>query len=125
MSQYYETATLEAQEALEDPLLRVEYNERSNQYEVLKWVPKGCDGGYYAFQMAFDQWDGRAIEALRKGRPDRWTPEQVQAHMRENKYQADKKMALAKDDFKTQFRKMIVRLAKEPKYFYLKEGVQK
>jgi hypothetical protein len=123
MSQYYESATLELQEALNDKSLIVEYNERTKQYEVLQRHQSGCNGEYHTVVTAFDEWDGRAILALRAGSPDQWTPEKVIAKLKENRYKVDKKTAEQTQDFQNQFKKMIIQMAKEPKYFYTKVGV--
>lgn len=94
---YWENASKELQKELNDPLLRVEFDERTQKYEILKWIPRtnyqdvpgyllgskeekvrlGFSSGYYSLQTTFDEWDGRVIEALRGGRPDRKTAKEI------------------------------------------------
>ncbi len=95
MGEYWENATMEIREKLEDPLLKVEVEatykknpetglyERKHKYEILKWFESGdyirfMDGGelvtlvystgWWAYQMGFDAWDGRVEKAMIAGR---------------------------------------------------------
>jgi hypothetical protein len=101
---YWEDATKRLRQELEDPLLRVEFNEATQQYEVLKWLPRtrhqdvpgflfgssqekvqlGIQTGYYSVQMTFDKWDGRVFESMRCGRPDRLTAKEIVRNMKTN-----------------------------------------
>lgn len=95
MGEYWEAATMEIRERLDDPLLKVEVEtkykknpetglyERKYRYEVLKWfrehdyIQTVIDGelvvivydtGWWAFQMGLDAWDGRVEKAMTAGR---------------------------------------------------------
>ena len=82
---FLEEQTKQVQDELEDPLLRVEFNEDSGLYEVMKWIQTGCDTGYFNTQMTFPEWDGRVIEEMRRCRPGRESAEEVIQKMREQK----------------------------------------
>jgi hypothetical protein len=76
-------------EEIHDPLLRVEFNPNTNQWEVLKWmntrncilIPGSVVGlssdivklyystGFYSVQMAFDHWGQYVFDTMRRGRP--------------------------------------------------------
>jgi hypothetical protein len=101
----WEDATKRLQEEMNDPLLRVEFNEATQRYEVLKWIPRtryqdvpgflfdskykkvtvGFQTGYYSIQMSFGEWDGRVIEAMRRGRPDRLTAKDIINNLKADK----------------------------------------
>lgn len=110
MSLYWEDATKRVQQELNDPLLRVEFNEMVQQYEILKWTPRtryqdvpgflfgskskkvtvGFQTGYYSVQMSFDEWDGKVIEAMRRGRPDRLTAKDIINNLKTGKEKVKK-----------------------------------
>jgi len=107
---YWENATKVLQKELGDPLLRVEFDEVSQKYEILKWMPRtqyqdvpgfllgskeetvrlGFSSGYYSLQTTFDEWDGRVIESLRRGRPDRKTAKEIIHNLKQNNEQVKK-----------------------------------
>lgn len=106
MGEYWESATMEIRERLEDPLLKVEVEieyernpetdlyERKCRYEVLKWfrehdyiqtvidgglVVLVYDTGWWAFQMGFDAWDGRVEKAMIAGRLNKERLKEIRA----------------------------------------------
>lgn len=95
VGEYWESATKEIRERLEDPLLKVEVDveydknpatglyERKHCYKVLKWFREAetvqlvidgspmtlvYDTGWWACQMSFDAWDGRVEKRMIAGR---------------------------------------------------------
>ncbi len=90
MQYEYESATKQVREELDDPYLKVVYDDREQEYQVLKWLQTGCDRGYYAHQMSFDEWDRRAIEKLRAGRWSRIDVKTFAHNMREQKEKVDR-----------------------------------
>lgn len=97
MQYEYESATKQVREELDDPYLKVVYDDREQEYQVLKWLQTGCDRGYYSYQMSFDEWDRRAIEKLRAGRWSRIDVKTFAHNMRQNN-------AKIKQDGKTEVR---------------------
>lgn len=90
MNFYWEDATKRIQKELHDPLLKVEFNDKTQKYEILKWIAvkntipipgilfsSGNDlvhfsypSGYWSYQMNCVTWDGRIFERMRRSRPD-------------------------------------------------------
>lgn len=110
MSQYWESETKRLQEELNDPLLRVEFNENTQEYEILKWTPRikyekfpgylfgskeeavsvGIAAGYYSVQTSVKEWDGRIYKDLFAGRPERKSAKEIIQHFKENKEKVDR-----------------------------------
>jgi hypothetical protein len=59
MQYEYESATKRLQEELDDPGLKVIFDDETQEYQVLKYTQTGCDRGYYSFieQANYKKWD--------------------------------------------------------------------
>lgn len=70
MGIYWESATEDIRERVQDPLLRVEVDKNTGEYVVLKWFRRYQD---FEEQMRFKFWDPALVEkTLIAGRPERF-----------------------------------------------------
>jgi hypothetical protein len=82
---FLEEHTKRVQEELGDNQLRVEFNEDSGLYEIMKWIQTGCDTGYFNTQATFTEWGEHVYEDLRRCRPGRESAEEVIQKIRDQK----------------------------------------
>lgn len=141
---YWESATKELQKELNDPLLRVEFDEATQKYEVLKWMPRtqyqdvpgyllgskeetvrlGFSSGYYSLQTTFDEWDGRVVETLRKGRPDRKSAKEIINELKQVNEQVQKSQKNEMKDLDRELTFDIHKQLRPTVYSYAKAGVE-
>lgn len=118
-----EDYTKRVQEELDDSLLRVEFNEHSGLYEVMKWMQSGCDTGYFNTQATFLEWGEHVFEELRRCRPGRESAKEVIQKIKEQKAKVQAAKQKEQDELaRTAIFDMHGRL-RPIKYFYPKGSV--
>jgi hypothetical protein len=137
---YREDETKRIIQEIHDPLLRVEFNPNTSQWEVLKWVnTRNCilvpgsvvglncnivklyySTGFYSVQMTFNNWGQHVFDAMRKGRAEFKEVKEVINELKVKKEKVRQSIDDGMNDVKEATKKEIIKMWHPKIYSYSK-----